>query len=207
MGHNHAVESAAHAVQGGSGALLDLLLESAREGSVVEDFLAGLARLAADEVSLPDHEVSCGITIDRRKHPSLAAGATGKGAASTLRIPLALDGDNSAVLTFSSARTFSTEEMDRAHQFAAAASPALLLALRISRLNDSRADLAAAMQSRTTIDIAIGAIMAQNRCGREAAFTILRNTSNNRNQKIRDVAASVVASIAGDTDLTARFEE
>ena len=96
---------------------------------------------------------------------------------------------------------------ERAHRFAAEASPALLLALRISQLGESRDDLAAAMQSRTIIDLAIGAIMAQNRCGREAAFKILRNTSNNRNMKIRDVAAAVVASIAGDTDMTARFEE
>ena len=58
------------------------------------------------------------------------------------------------------------------------------------------------MQSRTIIDMAIGAIMAQNRCGRDAAFKILRNTSNNRNLKIRDVAAAVVASIAGDTDMS-----
>ena len=63
------------------------------------------------------------------------------------------------------------------------------------------------MQSRTIIDMAIGAIMAQNRCRRDTAFKILRNTSNNRNMKIRDVAATLIGSIAGDTDTSARFED
>ena len=209
MRHDHAVSSTAHHVRGSAGTLLDLLLESTRDGSGVENFLAELAGLAEEELSHPGREVSCGITVDRRRQASVEAGSTGEGSASTLRIPLVLDGDSSAVVTFSSPRTqaFSDDDAERAHRFAADATPALLLALRIAQLGESRDDLAAAMQSRTIIDLAIGAIMAQNRCGREAAFKILRNTSNNRNMKIRDVAAAVVASIAGDTDVTARFEE
>jgi hypothetical protein len=213
MREKRAVSSTAHNTRGGvSGsptALLGLLLESTRAGSGVDDFLADLANLAAAELSRPGSEASCGITVHRRKQASIEAGSTSEGAASTLRIPLVLDGDSSAVVNFYSPRTeaFSNDDAEHAQQFAVEASRALLLALRISQLSDSRADLAAAMQSRTIIDIAIGAIMAQNRCGREAAFKILRNTSNNRNMKIRDVAAAVVASIAGDTDMTARFEE
>ena len=213
MRENRADSSPAHniggGVRGGSGALLGLLLESTRAGSGVDDFLAGLAGLAAAELSRPGSEVSCGITVDRRKQASIEGGSTSEGSASTLRIPIVLDGDSSAVVTFHSTRAeaFSNDDAEHAHEFAVEASRALLLALRLSRLSDSRDDLAAAMQSRTIIDLAIGAIMAQNRCGREAAFKVLRNTSNNRNLKIRDVAAAVVASIAGDTDLTARFEE
>ncbi|BCW68096.1 ANTAR domain-containing protein [Arthrobacter sp. NicSoilB4] len=185
------------------------MLESTREGSDVEDFLSELAGLAAAQLSRPGREVSCGITFERRRQAPIQTGSTGEGAGGMLRIPLALGGDGSAVVNFYAPRTqpFSSDDSERAHQFAADASAALLLALEISQLSQSRADLAAAMQSRTIIDIAIGAIMAQNRCGREAAFKILRNTSNNRNLKIRDVAAAVVASIAGDTDMTARFEE
>ena len=209
MRENRAGSSTAHGTRGGASALLGLLLESTRPGSGIDDFLAELARLAAAELSHPGTGVSCGITVDRRKQASIDAGSTGEGSASTLRIPLVLDGDSSAVVTFYSPRTeaFSTEDVEHAREFTVEASRALLLALRISQLSDSRDDLAAAMQSRTIIDLAIGAIMAQNRCGREAAFKVLRNTSTNRNLKIRDVAAAVVASIAGDTDLTARFEE
>jgi len=209
MRHNNAVSSTAHNLRGTSGTLLDILLQSVREGSGVEDFLAELAGLAAEELSRPGREVSCGITFERRKQSLIEAGSTGEGAGSVLRVPLVPGGDSSAVVAFYAPRTrpFSRDESERAHQFAADASPAFLLALEIAQLSQSRADLAAAMQSRTIIDIAIGAIMAQNRCGRESAFKILRNTSNNRNLKIRDVAAAVVGSIAGDTDMTARFEE
>ena len=207
--HENRAVSMAHNIRGGISALLGLLLESTRTGSGVDDFLADLASLAATELSHPGTEVSCRITVHRPKQASIEAGSSGEGSASTLRIPLVLDSDSSAVVHFYSPRTgaFSNDDAEHAHQFAVEASRALLLALRISQLSDSRDDLAAAMQSRTIIDIAIGAIMAQNRCGREAAFKILRNTSNNRNMKIRDVAAAVVASIAGDTDMTARFEE
>lgn len=189
--------------------LLELVVDSTGTGSGVADFLAELARLAAETLSRPERDVSCGVTVTRRKQPPSHAGSAGEGSASILRIPLELDEENSAVVNIYSPwpGAFSPEDAAEARRFAASAARPLLLALRISRLRESREDLAAAMQSRTIIDMAIGAIMAQNRCGRDAAFKILRNTSNNRNLKIRDVAAAVVASIAGDTDFTARFEE
>jgi len=189
--------------------LLDLVLDNTEPGSGVDHFLARLAALAAEELSRPEREVTCGITVFRRKQPSSDWGSTGDGSASMLQVPLVLDDENSAVVNLYSTRTaaFSPDDVEHARQFGNDASRALLLALRFSQLRDSRDDIAAAMQSRTIIDLAIGAIMAQNRCGREAAFKILRNTSNNRNMKIRDVAAAVVASIAGDTDITARFED
>ncbi len=185
------------------------VVDSTEAGSGVDDFLAGLASLTAEELSRPEREVSCGITVTRRKQPSSEAGSAGEGYVSILRIPLELDDESSAVVEplLPRAGAFSPEDRAEARRFAAEASRALLLALRISQLKESRHDLAAAMQSRTVIDMAIGAIMAQNRCGRDAAFKILRNTSNNRNMKIRDVAAGVVASIAGDTGITTRFEE
>ena len=79
MRHDHAVSSTAHNVRGGAGTLLDLLLESTRDGSGVENFLAELAGLAAEELSHPGREVSCGITVDRRRQASLEAGSTGEG--------------------------------------------------------------------------------------------------------------------------------
>lgn len=193
----------------GSGTLLDLVLDSTGPGSGLDSFLSQLTVLAAAELSRPDREVSCGIILNQRKLPTAAAGSVGGTPASVLRIPVVLDPDSSALISLYSARddAFSVDDLAQAQRFASDAAPALLLALRISRLTDSRENLTAAMQSRTTIDMAIGAIMAQNRCRRDAAFKILRNTSNNRNLKIRDVAAAVVASIAGDTDVLARFEE
>jgi len=209
MRENNAVSSTSPNIGDTVSTLLDLVVDSTETGSGIADFLAELTRLTAEELSRPEREVSCGITVTRGKQPSSYAGSAGEGSASVLRIPLELDDENSAVVNLYSpwAGAFSTDNAAEARRFAAETARPLLLALRIFQLRESRQDLSAAMQSRTIIDMAIGAIMAQNRCGRDAAFKILRNTSNNRNMKIRDVAASVVASIAGDTDFTARFEE
>ena len=50
--------------------------------------------------------------------------------------------------------------------------------------------------SRRTIDQAIGVVMGQNRCDAETAFTTLRSASQNRNVKLRDVAAGVLLSVS-----------
>lgn len=199
-------------MQGGTsstGTLLGLVLESTDAGSGVEEFLTKLAAVTGQELSRTGREVTCAITVNRRKRPPAEGGTILEGAGSSLRIPLTLDDETSAVVNLYSPRTeaFSAGDLAEAQQLAAESSNALLLALRISQLSDSRDDLAAAMQSRTIIDMAIGAIMAQNRCRRDAAFKILRNTSNNRNMKIRDVAATVISAIAGDSDTSARFDE
>lgn len=195
--------------RGGTGRLLDLVLDSNDAAAGVGDFLAALAALSAQHFSCPERPVSCGIVLSQRKKFTVNAGNRGAGASSTLSIPLVLDDGDTAVLNVFStqADAFSDGDATLAGAFAAQASRALLVGLRLARLTESRDDLAAAMQSRTAIDMAIGAIMAQNRCDRAAAFKILRNTSNNRNVKIRDVAASVISSIAGDEDLSPHFDE
>ncbi|MDF2050211.1 ANTAR domain-containing protein [Arthrobacter sp. Cr_A7] len=77
----------------------------------------------------------------------------------------------------------------------------------MAKLQESRDGMSAAMQSRTVIDLATGAIMAQNRCSQAAAFQVLREASNSRNVKLRDVAATVVSSVAGGTDTFTYFDE
>jgi AmiR/NasT family two-component response regulator len=54
----------------------------------------------------------------------------------------------------------------------------------------------AAMATRAVIDQAIGVVMAQNRCGPDDAFAILRRASQNRNQKLRDLAREMVESVS-----------
>ena len=128
---------------------------------------------------------------------------------SILAVPLVMASDADAVINFYSrhAHGFSGPDITDAESFGVQASLALRLALRIAHLREARDDLSAAMQSRTTIDMAIGAVMAQNRCSRESAFKVLKNASSHRNLKIRDVAASVIASISGETDVPTYFSE
>lgn len=61
--------------------------------------------------------------------------------------------------------------------------------------------------SQTIIDQAIGIIMARRRVGPSEALNVLRKISNDRNIKLRDVAAELVGSIAGLDPLPRRRSE
>ncbi|GAA3593156.1 GAF and ANTAR domain-containing protein [Kineosporia mesophila] len=57
------------------------------------------------------------------------------------------------------------------------------------------AEMQTAMASRAVIEQAKGVIMAQNRCGPDRAFEILRKASMGRNVKLRDLAQDIVKRI------------
>jgi hypothetical protein len=61
-------------------------------------------------------------------------------------------------------------------------------------------------QSRTAIDTTVGVVMAQNRCDQEAAVAMLKRASGSRNVKLRDIAASVIASVAQDPSVAPHFD-
>lgn len=73
------------------------------------------------------------------------------------------------------------------------------VAVANAALYHSTADLAhhmqKAMQSRAVIEQAKGVIMAQQRCSDQEAFAFLARTSQRQNQKLRDVAQSIVAKV------------
>ncbi len=94
--------------------------------------------------------------------------------------------------------------LDDIARYAEDAARALALAQRSAHLVRTNADLQRAMSSRAVIDQALGVVMAQNRCDADHAFEILRQASQHRNQKLRDVATAVVASVAGDGASSAR---
>lgn len=114
---------------------------------------------------------------------------------SVLCVPLRLDGPDRATLTLYSLRpdAFCDESVASVELFAQKASPSLRLAVRLARLTDRADHLTAAMRSRTTIDLAAGVIMAQNRCTQDEAIEILRAASSVRNMKLRDLAAFVLS--------------
>jgi len=146
-----------------------------------------------------------------REHrwPEYVQAATDSGLRSILSVPLLVEGDTRAALNLYSEQpgAFSDEEdVERAEIFASHASKSLRLALKIAQLSDARNDLAAAMQSRTVIDLAVGAIMAQNHCSQDEAFTILRTASSNRNIKLRHLAKSIISAVSSGK-ITTHFEE
>jgi GAF domain-containing protein len=83
----------------------------------------------------------------------------------------------------------------RAAQLADRAAGALAVGLRLAEQNAENENLRVALDSRSVIDQAIGILMAQQRCNAEAAFELLRQASQGRNIKLRDVAAQIVASV------------
>lgn len=131
------------------------------------------------------------------------------GVLSLASLPLALDDADCGVLSLYSDQpdAFGNEALAAAVAFAAQASKGLRLALRMQKLQDARDGLNAAMRSRTVIDLATGAIMAQSRCGQAEAFKVLREASNTRNTKLRDVASGVVSSLAGSPETFTYFDE
>lgn len=119
---------------------------------------------------------------------------------SGLSVPLVLEGEAEAGLNLYSTRShgFTDEDIDTVEAYSYHASKALRLAVRISQLAEAKTNPTAAIESRTIIDLATGAIMAQNRCSQDTAIKILKIASSTRYVKLRDIAASVVASLSQD---------
>lgn len=221
----------------------------------VEEFLGELAVAAAAELSLPGQDISCSVTLVRRKKAATAASSDARALGmdevqyafhdgpclsairedATVLVPhlgkehrwpeyVAAMGHNNigsilavpfpggsgfkAALNLYAGQNhaFSDEAVSSAEKFARDGSTSLKLALRIAQLADAREDLTAAMASRTTINLAAGAIMGQNHCSQETAMAILKRASSARNIKLRDVAATVIASVADDPTVTTHFD-
>ncbi|WP_427170878.1 ANTAR domain-containing protein [Arthrobacter sp. 92] len=148
--------------------------------------------------------------LDREQRwPRFLRAASERGVGSVLSVPLPAEGQSRGVLTLYAKRAdaFPPEDVTTARAFTRQASPALRLALRIAQLTDTRDHLTAAMHSRSIIDTALGVVMAQNRCGRDQAFGILVDAANTRETKLRRVAASIIASVSGEKDITTHFKE
>ena len=95
------------------------------------------------------------------------------------------------------------DDVVSARRHAGLISEALSIALRIARHSDVADDRRAAMESRTTIDIAVGMIMGQNGCAQEVAFGILQRASSQRNVKLRVLAEELVSSAGRSVPKTA----
>ena len=130
-----------------------------------------------------------------------------QGCRSTLGVPLEIGEDAAAALNFFAADTglFTEATVAEAAGFADLAGRALRLAVRIGTAQARAADLQAAMEHRTAIDLACGVIMAQNRCSQDEAMGILTKVSSNRNQKLRNVAAEILRNLHGQ-DIRTHFE-
>lgn len=92
---------------------------------------------------------------------------------------------------------FDQAAVQRANDYVEQASKGMRLAVLIAQHSQTAANLRAAMESRTVIDIATGIIIAQNRCTQEEAIELIKKASSNRNVKLRVVAQAIVESAGG----------
>ncbi|GAB5077225.1 GAF and ANTAR domain-containing protein [Arthrobacter sp. AD-310] len=123
---------------------------------------------------------------------------------SVLAVPIALKSEGAAALNCYSESPGPIPDEARAAllAFTSTAARAVSLSVKMQAQEEKSADLEAALESRTAIDLAAGVIMAQTGCSQEQAVDILVKASNNRNEKLRDVALSVLQRFNGTTPST-----
>lgn len=141
-----------------------------------------------------------------RQWPAYSRAAAEHGVRSVLAVPFELEDRARAALNVYSGtlRQFDARTTAAVEREVELASRALRLALRLARHRETQIDLAAAMASRTTIDMAIGLVMARQGCTQDDAVALLTAASNHRNVKLRDVAAELVAA-ANDGPTSTHF--
>lgn len=92
---------------------------------------------------------------------------------------------------------FGEESRGQLEVFAGNAAGAVAVALKLADQAQLSKDLHQALTSRAVIDWAIGILMAEQRCDAGAAFDVLRRASQNRNVKLRELAAEIVTTVGG----------
>lgn len=129
--------------------------------------------------------------------PEYVAALRANGVSSVAAVPFNLESDGLAALNLYATHpdALNAQTVAAAEEYARRAAKSLRLAVRFSVRDDNAADLKAALESRTIIDLAVGIIMGQNRCRQHEAFTILRAASGRSHIKLRSLAAQIVASM------------
>jgi hypothetical protein len=136
---------------------------------------------------------------EERRWPAWAAVATLLGFSSAAGIPAEISpGHRIALNLYAPApQAFDEQTLHRATLFAEEVARTIPAAVRLFEADERASHLEQALVSRSTIDQALGVLMAQNQCTRDAAFGILRRASQNRNVKLRDVAATIIERFTG----------
>lgn len=124
--------------------------------------------------------------------------ALATGVRCVLALPLAVEGETGAALNLYGVEPDSLAlGLDAARAFAERAADAVNEALRIERERASAPDVRTALLSRSVIDQAVGMLMARERIDAARAMERLRRVSQDRNVKLRDLCAQVVARASG----------
>ncbi len=148
------------------------------------------------------------LATERRWGP-YSSRALGYGVRSSMSLPLTVNGDARGAMNLYAAApdAFGADQQNRAGLFAVQASMVLTVAVRQAHQAKLTDQLREALASRAVIDQAIGILMAKEGCDADAAFAILRTTSQHQNRKLRDVAAEIVEAVSGQVPEPTRFAD
>lgn len=126
--------------------------------------------------------------------------ALAHGVLSSLSLPMAVDGQVVAAMNLYATRpaAFDGPHRQQAETFAARCADGLTVILRQASQTKLHQQLTEAMSSRSVIDQAIGILMGQQRCKAADAFDLLRQASQHRNRKLRDIAADIITKVTGE---------
>lgn len=125
-----------------------------------------------------------------------------------LAVPFELtDGASGALNIYAeSPRAFDDDAVATAERYANQANSALRLAVRVAALNEAGSALRAAMEARTTIGVALGVLMARNKCSQQEALDLLTRESEEHNLKPHHVASRIIQT-ASPGKLQTHFDE
>jgi GAF domain-containing protein len=165
---------------------VDQLQYDLGEGPCVETMSTGKVNYVVD-------------TVTEIRWPSFCRVAHERGVRSCLGLPLTSPAGPVGCYNFYSTlpEGFAEESRGQLEVFAGNAAGAVAVAVKLADQALLSEDLHQALTSRAVIDRAIGIIMAQQRCDAGTAFAILQRASQNRNIKLRELAAEIVTAVSG----------
>ncbi|PTT62135.1 GAF and ANTAR domain-containing protein [Arthrobacter sp. HMWF013] len=195
---------------------LDCAVSLARPGQTpltvgTSDGAAGLARLDQNHGDGPVSQAMRGrlavIVNDSSRDPRWPrywGPLRDAGYRSVVSVPLAREPGCAAALTFLAGNTtgFTPTVLADVVAFSNLAGKSFLMATEMRAALATAGHLRAAMEGRTSIDVACGVIMGQNRCSYEDAFNILTRASSHRNVKARVIADTILKDLPGGPPAT-----
>lgn len=137
------------------------------------------------------------IGADRR-WPEFSRRGHDEGVGASLSVPMLVGGRTVGALNLYArdANSLSGDDRARARGFASQAAGAVALGLRLAEREERNRHLEKALQSRSTIDQAIGILMVKAGIDASAALGVLKARSQHTNVKLRDVAQRVIVEVA-----------
>jgi GAF domain-containing protein len=138
---------------------------------------------------------------DEKRWPEFTREAAAHGIIATLSTPILARGEGIGALNlYSRTSAFDDDAADRVAAFARQAAIVLANAQVYWDARQLNENMHQAMLSRSTIDQAIGILMADGGSSPDEAFQLLVRASQRENRKLRDIAADIVSRVTDRRD-------